>query len=55
MSVSDVEEKCLEDLQQWPKSWMIMEEDLEYGKQLINEFKLFVIFLAVKITPKKPL
>ncbi|QQS55542.1 MAG: hypothetical protein IPM89_07090 [Candidatus Competibacteraceae bacterium] len=27
------------DLYQWPEKWIILDEDLDYGRQLAEEFK----------------
>lgn len=41
------------DFQEWPDRWMGIEQDLDYGKQLLEEFRLFAESLAESVlTPK---
>ena len=41
------------DLYRWAKSWVIDDGDLEYGEQLVEEFKPFILFLVSKNLTKK--
>jgi len=41
------------DLYRWAKSWVIDDGDLEYGEQLVEEFKPFILFLISKNLTKK--
>ena len=45
--------KYCKDLHQWPEKWMMLDEDLDYGKQLTEEFEPFVLFLINKNYTKK--
>lgn len=41
------------DLYRWAKSWVIDDGDLEYGEQLVEELKPFILFLVSKNLTKK--
>ena len=45
--------KYCEDSQHWPKKWMIVDEDLDYGEKIVEEFKPFILFLINKKYTKK--
>jgi hypothetical protein len=41
------------DFEEWPDSWMGMDEDLPYGKELLKEFEPFALFLIDSGLAKK--
>ena len=42
-----------DDLHRWAKSWLIDRRDLEYGEQLVEVFKPFILFLINKNMTKR--
>jgi hypothetical protein len=45
--------KYCKDLHKWSGKWMILNEDLEYGNELVEEFEPFILWLINKNYTKK--
>jgi len=47
------EAKFFQDLYRWPQKWMMLDEDLDYGRQLVEEVRPFIVFLMGEGYTKK--